>query len=280
MNRPLVVLALAAAGWCGCLGGCDRAGGRGPWNPFHRSSQAHYTIKLYRYTGPDHMRTAARGKRAAAEMAGLPDPFILHERAASTLYAGRYRTREAAMDDLRRAQQWQSPSRLRPFQAAFVMPYPTEDPQANPAWDLERADGAYTVLVEVYHNDPKKNMNRRKEAAVQRCKELREEGEEAYYYHGPANSVVTIGLFDDSAVKMVRKGPVTRPVILSREMKSIMKRRPHVYTNARKRQVAVPALATGKPMLILRPTYPVRVPQSSEDDVDESFLGLGDRQPR
>ena len=38
------------------------------------------------------------------------------------------------------------------------------------------------------------------EGAVEIVKQLRREGVEAYYYHGPAKSIVTVGTFDESAM--------------------------------------------------------------------------------
>ena len=64
------------------------------------------------------------------------------------------------------------------------------------------ARGAWSLHVAVFYNT--KDMKQRKKAAVEYCKLLRQQGEEAYYHHGPVNSSVCIGAFPERALRNVK----------------------------------------------------------------------------
>jgi hypothetical protein len=67
---------------------------------------------------------------------------------------------------------------------------------------------------------------------VAHCKELRGKRIEAFYHHGPTHSAVMVGLFDESAVRIIqRRGGETRPKVISPDVKAIQKRFPHLAVN-------------------------------------------------
>jgi hypothetical protein len=74
----------------------------------------------------------------------------------------------------------------------------------NPAWSLTRASGAYTLQVAAF--EPTDTFWEQKKAAAEYCEWLRGKGYEAYYHHGPACSIVTVGIFDERAVEETRPG--------------------------------------------------------------------------
>ena len=59
-------------------------------------------------------------------------------------------------------------------------------------YDLRQFPGMYTLQVEVYDDQIGDGYQ---EVADDRVRTLRDEGEEAYCYHGPFRSQVTVGLF-------------------------------------------------------------------------------------
>lgn len=253
-GKWLIWLLLPAA--CAVTGGCN--GGSTEWN-----TEGGFSIQLYRFVGPDHVQQATKARDAGEKLARWSDLFIVRDKTSSTVYRGRYSSRSAALRELGPCQRWRTPANNVPFQFAYVVPYPGADP-GNPQWDLKEVKGDYTVLVEVYFNDKRTKMRYRKRIASQRCEELRARGEQAYYYHGPANSLVTIGLFDDSAVKVRREGMKggTKEVIeiVSKEMVGVLKRRPYLYRNGKRTEIGVANIMTGKSQWIDRPSYPVRLP--------------------
>ena len=150
----------------------------------------------------------------------------------------------------------------------------------------------YTVLIETYYNDPNKDFHTRKETAVKRVEELRQNGEQAYYYHGPANSMVTIGSFPGSAVTIVKEGAVNRQRIVDPQIRRILTDPRHQYllTNGTAREFWYGDVHTRdfRPRSTYRPSYVVRIPGRGEEQTDgrsvgrrrQGLRGFGDWQPR
>ena len=107
---------------------------------------------MYRCIGPAHAARARKAKDAGEQLAKWPDLFIVREATSSTVYRGRYSSRAKALRKLGSCQRWRTPANNIPFQFAYVVPYPGDDP-GEPQWDLKNAKGAYTVVIEVYFND-------------------------------------------------------------------------------------------------------------------------------
>jgi hypothetical protein len=77
------------------------------------------------------------------------------------------------------------------------MPAPSAD-ASYPEWDLAIAEAEFSLQVAVYYNDDK--MHDRKKAAVEKCRQLRRKGYQAYYHHGVTCSIVTVGAFGPEAL--------------------------------------------------------------------------------
>lgn len=95
----------------------------------------------------------------------------------------------------------------RPYAGAVLAP-PTQDSISggNPAWDLTKVraargpDALYTLQVGIYGRgddaDPtEQEIAEFRVKAEQAVEELRNKGDEAYFYHGGRRSTVTIGVF-------------------------------------------------------------------------------------
>ena len=85
----------------------------------------------------------------------------------------------------------------RPFLTALTVDMPTPD-VGPPEWYLRNAPGMYSLQITYCFDKP--GMADRKEVAVAICRALREQGEEAWYYHDRRASIVAVGHFDASAV--------------------------------------------------------------------------------
>ncbi len=106
-------------------------------------------------------------------------------------------------------------------------PVPLEPPAATGPgeWDLTRASGDYTLLIGVYSEIPE-----RRQAAEQHVRALREQGEEAYYYHDAAKSHVCVGTFAASQMTPTERGV---PRIDDPRFVEIKQRYPHFSYNGR-----------------------------------------------
>ncbi len=131
-----------------------------------------------------------------------------HEPGTSRLYYGAYRGQpNEASDQFRPPPQARQELALlrdmvngsmQPFRLAMIVEKPTPNP-GPPEWDLRNAPGKYTLQITYCFDKP--GLPNHKQVAVDICKALRDQGEEAWYYHpDERRSVVTVGRFDESAV--------------------------------------------------------------------------------
>lgn len=164
---------------------------------------ARYTIYCQQITGPGHVEEAKFLRDAWAKRTGLRGFYIIHGEGDSSLYyeyyknvgedatpaeKARYKADRQMLAELTDAQG------NKPF-ACLPVELPTADPDAPAEWNLTNARGFWTLEIAAFKNDP-----RRKEAAIQYVKELRDKGEEAYYYHGETTSSVCVGAWPREAV--------------------------------------------------------------------------------
>ena len=84
-----------------------------------------------------------------------------------------------------------------PFLMARPMPV-TVTRQDPPEWDLRTAPGVYSLQICYCISKP--DFPDRRDGAVEIVRQLRKEGEQAYYYHGPSKSLVCVGSFGESAI--------------------------------------------------------------------------------
>ncbi|MHC4984069.1 MAG: hypothetical protein ACYTF6_12990, partial [Planctomycetota bacterium] len=178
----LTLLAAGAAGFTGCI-------------DLTQSAHGEYAILLMSFEGPGHVERAKRYKVETEKRTDWQGLYVVHEDNRSQLFWGKYASVGRAERNLRRAKEWVAPARFNVYARAIVTRIPGAD--TGPAeWNLRNAKGKYTVLVAMYYNMPRKGLlppyTQRREDAVGYCERLREAGVEAYFYHGPSKSYVTI----------------------------------------------------------------------------------------
>jgi len=201
------------------------------WRPGRGADNGGYPISLATFTVPMHVQQARAAKQRLQDVAGWKHVFVVDKGYRSELYVGRYKSRTAAVSNLERnIRGFRDAHGGTPYATALVVAIPTKD-VGPPEWDLRNAAGAYTVVVQEYCDVPEKNYVGRKKLAVQYCRKFRERGYEAYYYHGPARSKVTVGVFEEWAVRTVRDGLMVREEIQDPRMKAVMREHPELLIN-------------------------------------------------
>jgi hypothetical protein len=151
------------------------------------------------------MAIARQARKLLCENTPMKQWYVIHSSDHSTLYYGFYRTFDSkdlknpddarhALADLNAIRSMQSSQGARPFSACLPVPIDAPDPAANPAWDLTKTRGYWSIEIASYANTPD-----RKILAVQSVAEARKQGIEAYYYHGPNFSSVCIGSWPKEA---------------------------------------------------------------------------------
>ncbi len=232
MTRKLTILLLAGT----LLGGCA---GRGGIFPAGQSSSdggppddgGDWTILLCVLQDPvQHVQHAERYRSDLSGKLGWKGVFVINKGGHSEVYWGRYRTPAHAQKNLRKAKAHTTLAGTRPFDQAMLIPLPGGD--VGPAeLNLRNAPGAYTFVVAIFQDDPELNYIGRKQFAVAYCKRLRKGNYEAYFYHGPGISYVTIGAFGEQAVR-VKKGPEgDKFEVLDASVRELEKDFPHLQVN-------------------------------------------------
>ncbi|NOS99333.1 MAG: hypothetical protein HOP29_01750 [Phycisphaerales bacterium] len=196
------------AATCCCCGCQPRSGGTGPSLLGARGEP--WTIECLAIPGSANHDDAEQIADVLRRTVGIDAKavFVRHTNDASTIYYGNYARRIDRLrgereipDVLKRdigAIKDLGDERGRPlFLAARMVPLPTPDP-GKPEWNLETANGTYSLQVAAFFATPE--VTDYKKAAVDYVMELRKRNYEAFYHHGEANSVVTVGVFGAEAV--------------------------------------------------------------------------------
>jgi hypothetical protein len=165
---------------------------------------AQWTIYCDSVTGIGHIENAGILRSRLVALTGLHDWYVIHGDKESSLYYGFYRSIEDPAEHKRAEVDRVKVASLtdrygnRLIRGGLLQPITAPDPAAPPEWNLVNApkNAFWTIECATFSGNPK-----RKEAAVQAVRELRQAGEtQAFYYHGPTVSSVCIGAWPREAV--------------------------------------------------------------------------------
>lgn len=200
VSLPLALL-------CACANGT-------PGSVPREGEPAVWAVRCVTLRGANHVSMA--DERAAA-LRAFPQlnadlVRVVHNEFESTIYYGRYRRKydpvrneaEYTPDHLKDIDLIRSLSVKIDGQPTFLFLYATmeelpREQSRHPEWNLARAAGYWSLQVAAFYNEGE--VTDRQSLAEQFCAELREQGYEAYYHHGSATSIVTVGLFPKRAVQ-------------------------------------------------------------------------------
>lgn len=229
-KRALVVWVLGAA--CLLSGGCTETrvtGTRGWWDdpgdlrgaeekkpgffeslfkPKSKIDVGEWTILIAQFEEPTHAAEAARLKKALEAKTGYQDLWLQNEGERTSLYAGHYQGAKdsRANADALRWKQMQLSGQL-PSSGVVMTPIIERNTGSTPEWNLLNARSRGDATLEIGYFDEEYGP-RFREIAEQYVAELRLDHHEAYYYHGPNQSGVTVGIFwkAENPVKMLNRG--------------------------------------------------------------------------
>ena len=199
----------------------DASGGQNATAGVDREPIGGWSIVLTKL-GSGDMRRAQELLRVIQDEAGLQQAFIEQRNEGLVIAYGNYLGRDAASKDLERVRKVQLMGST-PFENAIVTPPASGELRgSNPAWDLRTVkqrygkQAVYTLQIGVYgrsdYQTPSaEEMAEYRKAAESAVRDLRADGEMAFYYHAPARSMVTIGVFGerdfDSTVRPAYQSP-------------------------------------------------------------------------
>lgn len=212
-----------------------------------------YAVRLASFTGPDRQNQVIEMIRRVRTQSDLTDLWVADTGEKSLLQAGRFRSPDDldARFMLRTARNAQIDGE-KPFEDAQVLPIqtgygePGVEPDPHDLRQFAGTPGYHTLEVAIF--TPEHGPFR--SAAKKMAEELREQDHEAYFYHGPNASSVTVGLFTRADWELVGTTEVYGPRI-----KALREQFPHLKVNGEKR-----LSVEGDPEQGYEPTKIVRVP--------------------
>lgn len=217
-----------------------------------------WTICLKPLTGPDARLRAQQELERLSRLPGLDSAFILERADRVIICIGQVASPTSAEAEslLARVRALREQG-VRPFPTAFFIP-PTGgatsdlDLRSAPATYGESA--LYTLQVGAYGRadgkpPTEKDVAEARQKAEQAASQLRQQGELAFYYHGPSMSMVTVGVFG------------TRDIgeSFSTDLRALMERFPHnLYNGQGINQTFINA--DGREETRLQDSFPVLIP--------------------
>ena len=186
--------------------GVERVGPAPVDVPVVRASRNEWSIVIASFDKERGGPLASEMLRQVQRVSGLSGAYLEERGKALVIGYGRYSDAPSARRELDRLRDIVVEND-RPFRAAVLAP-PVFDAIAGsiPEHDLRNAKAmfgkgaAYTLQVGVYGKPggaaaTEKEMAEFRAAAERAGVDLRREGEEAFYFHGPRRSMVTVGVF-------------------------------------------------------------------------------------
>lgn len=197
-NSGATLCVLGSAMLSGCAAGTGSRGA--PW-----------TIQCVEAGGPQRVEQLERLSETLKRTRGVraADVYVVdHSDGMARLYYGTYLRRTDARtgkrhipakmrEDLTFLRELGDGAGHRYFLQAIPVREPTPD-VGHPAWALSKVPATYSLQVAAF--EPTGDFTAHKQAAAEFCQLLRAKGYEAYYHHGRACSIVTVGAFGPEAV--------------------------------------------------------------------------------
>lgn len=192
-------------------------------NPTSQSMLSTYAVELGRYTGGD----ALDAYRVAREDCGLANVWYAGAGVEMSVYAGRFTRPDSAeamavLDRVRNAEF----NGTTPFADAQIVSVNANAAQTLDPYDLRslRGRGLYSLQIGFYDSSYGIDFRR---AAEQAVKEMREDGIEAYYHHGPRRSMILLNAYTYNEA-FTRQGTVDR---YSNTIRTLQESYPHNVPN-------------------------------------------------
>lgn len=189
-----------------------------------------WSIVIVSAVGDNMERDSQLALEKVRSKGGLPQAYTERRGKSMVVAYGRYPGPDAkeAQADLKRIQGMVIDGGT-PFANALLTPPPYDSlPGSVPEYDLSTIkqrrgkNALYTLQVAAYTRMDSKQASAQdlaefRAAAEKAVVELRREGEEAFYHHGPRMSVVTVGVFGEKDVDPVHAGKESMVVQMARQ---------------------------------------------------------------
>lgn len=168
------------------------------------AAETDWTIAVDAFEGRDREAVVQRKISELEKATLLRDWWTEDSNGQTVLYFGRYDSPQGrqARADMRILKELAEDGRLAVEQPLLAF-YPIEAQGGGGQMDLRSVSGvgSYTLQIGFYEGEG------RQKAAEEAAKVLRDDGFDAFFYHGPNLSQLTVGVFRDDEVRLVAANP-------------------------------------------------------------------------
>jgi len=208
------------------------------------ATHAGWSVVIAGFREENRRQLAEEGLRKFQAASGLTGAFVEDRGNVTVIAYGSFenptsKEAKAALEKVRAIEVTLDDGRRgMPFAEAYLAP-PAEASGSIPEFDLRNArrankDALYTLQVGRYgrvDTQPPSaaEVGEFRKAAEEAVVRLRREGEQAYYFHGPSGSTITIGLFGKEDYKPGETGG--KPEFQSVPLQALRKRFPYNLVN-------------------------------------------------
>ena len=254
-----------------------------------------FSIMLLEFSRNDmHANQAQKAAEYWTRATGWDEIFAVGDETYSRVCVGKFKTLREAHAALEKVRAFSYNSN-HPFARSVAIPMPGAN-VGPPEFDLKKTtEGYYTAVVAIFYNDPESGITDRKGQAVYTCTELNKEFEalrskpgmeniyKAFYYHGPQKSMVTIGLFPETAITykhqkiriagQSRESYQTVAVYKNKTLANlILKKYPELVVNGLYDRMDLPSIdpKTGKAVYAKTGTYAIIIPGRKKIEVEKA----------
>lgn len=233
-----------------------------------RSADPSWRILIVAAQGPDAKETAELALWKVQNVGTLPEAYLMQgdEETWRVCY-GRYAsgTDPVAQADLRRIRETRIGTE-KPFELAVLMPPADGETPITSPFDLRSVrislpeeHARYTLAIAFYTRadlgEPtKEELAECRRLAEEAVAKLRREGDQAYFYHGPNGSQVTVGVFGE-----LDHDPVKNPGLESAALKAARAKHPNYLLNGMGQRKTVNTTSGKKKAMV--PSALVEIPR-------------------
>ncbi len=171
------------------------AGYFGPQGGGNQNGPVKYGINLQTFIGHGRVSKAQQLMQSLREEQKMSDFWIEDINGTTTVFYGNFESQasEEAIEKLANVRALEVDGR-KPFKYASMQPLSGKNKVKHNPLDLRSYEGYMSLQVAAYTSEFGDEF---RHAAEKAAKQIRKDGDEAYFYHGPYKSLVCVGLFTD-----------------------------------------------------------------------------------
>ena len=190
---------------------------------------------LAQYNQVDKVQTAQALQQRAGKLLNSKDVWLEYDQGGISVNYGHFdrnTPNSQARQELKRVVGVYESMQAGDYQFCYIKEIVPPDPPAPVEWNLLESGCIFSLEIATYYDVPEKGYFNRKADAVQAVRNLRDQGEEAYFVHGRFESRIYVSCLPATAVQLQEVGN-QRQVVLS-PLVELLRRKYQFHENGSK----------------------------------------------